>query len=200
MIQGKLVNLIALEEEHIEILRDWRTSPEVYSYLFNFNFISKKQQKKWYEDTTNDTSKVTMIIEDKQGKPLGFIYLSNIDWANRKGEWGFFIGSNEHRYGGYAVEAEFMLMSYVFDYLNLNKLYCLSFAFNKKVLSMHRQFGFKQEGILKAHTYHLGHYQDVVIMSVFREDYEGNKEKFKNLFNKLINDYHGEDDIDGEKS
>jgi UDP-4-amino-4,6-dideoxy-N-acetyl-beta-L-altrosamine N-acetyltransferase len=185
MLQGFLVNLAALEEEHIELLRRWRTSPEIYDYLFDFNFISKEQQKLWYRNSLTDISRKLMIIEDQESQPLGFIQLGKIDYINRNAEWGFFIGEKRRRYGGYAAEAEFLLLKYAFDFLNLNKIYGYIFTFNKKVLSMHRRYGFKEEGTLKKHIYHQGNFEDIVMMSIFKSDYENIKDYYVDFFMNL---------------
>ena len=182
MLQGNLVNLVALEVEHLELLRKWRTAPEVYEYLFDFSFISKEQQKIWYQNTLNDQHRKLMIIQDKEEYSLGLVQLVKIDYINHSAEWGFFVGETQQRYGGHAAEAEFLVLKYAFDILNLNKIYCLTFDFNKKVLSMHKRFGFKEEGIFKKHIYHQGEYKDVVMMSIFKDDYIANQEYYTGFF------------------
>jgi UDP-4-amino-4,6-dideoxy-N-acetyl-beta-L-altrosamine N-acetyltransferase len=182
MLRGNLVNLVALEATRLEVVRKWRTSPDVYEYLFDFQFISPEQQKNWYEKTLSDPGRQLLLIEDQQANPLGLVQLARIDFRNRSAEWGFFIGNTESRYGGHAAETEFLVLKYAFDYLNLNKLYCFTFAFNQKVLSVHSRFGFQTEGVLKEHIYHRGKYEDVVIMSIFRHNYQGVQDYYGQFF------------------
>jgi len=185
MLRGSLVKLTALDEDRIELLRGWRTSPEVYNYLFDFDFISREQQKAWFQNTLNDPSRKYLLIEDLASHPLGLVQMTKIDYRNRHAEWGFFIGNDRHRYGGHAAEAEFLLLRYAFDYLNFNKLSCLTFAFNQKVLSLHTRFGFHTEGVLKEHIYHHGKYEDVAIMSIFQIDYRKIKEYYAGFFQRF---------------
>ncbi len=185
MIIGNLIKLRAIEKEDLPLIAKWRSDPEVYHYLFENDPISLTQQEKWYENLLkSDTDKIFMI-STKDDTPIGIIGLYKIDWRSKNAEWGFYIGDRKNRLGGYAPEAEYLLIEYAFEHLNLNKLWCRTFEFNKKVLSMHRSFNFKEEGTFRKHIYHNGKYEDVVFMGLLKEEFLEVKDKLEKLFNKL---------------
>ncbi|WHH58339.1 UDP-4-amino-4,6-dideoxy-N-acetyl-beta-L-altrosamine N-acetyltransferase [Petroclostridium sp. X23] len=182
MMQGILVDLTPLSKEYIDVIRNWRNSPDVYRYLFSHYFITPEQQQSWYENLLRDKSKLyMMVIEKKDMKPVGLVWLNNIDNLHRTAEWGFFMGSKEGRNAGYAVEAEYLLIKYAFEYLNLHRLYGHVFTFNKKVISMHKRFGFQLEGILREHVYHEGEYKNVAVVGLLKQEYFAQQPVYKKM-------------------
>lgn len=56
--------------------------------------------------------------------------------------------------------------------LNLNKIIGYPILYNDATIKMHKSIGiFKEEGILNKHYYLNGEYHDILILSVFREDF-----------------------------
>lgn len=187
MISGNLVNLVALEKEHLEQIRIWRSSSYINSLLFQYACISKEEQERWYKNIIDDSKSKYFAIEDKNKNLLGLIYLTKIDYINRNSEWGFFIGDENKRNIGYGAEAEYLILTYAFEVLNLNKLYCYEFTFNEKVIAMHKRFNFKEEGTLRKHVYHNGKYEDVLITSILKEEFESEKVKWEMIFRGFNN-------------
>ena len=42
---------------------------------------------------------------------------------------------------------------------------------HKKVMTFHKRYGFKQDGILRQELYKNGKYKDVIIMSILKEEF-----------------------------
>ena len=72
--------------------------------------------------------------------------------------------------GGYFAEIVDLLAAYAFGELNLNKIW--SGGSNPAVYTTLKQGGWTMEGILRQHRYIDGQYRDVVVMALFRDQYE----------------------------
>ncbi|MDD4354246.1 MAG: GNAT family protein, partial [Candidatus Nanoarchaeia archaeon] len=60
--------------------------------------------------------------------------------------------------------------------LNLRKIFSYPIDFNKATLRMHEKIGnFKEEGCLKKHVYWNNENHDVLVLSLFKEDFNATK-------------------------
>jgi len=65
-----------------------------------------------------------------------------------------------------------LLLEFVFNQLNIRKVYSQVIAYNGRSLAFALKCGYKEEGRLKDHYYKSGEYHDQVILSVYRKDWE----------------------------
>lgn len=87
------IRLIRLRTEDIELVRQWRNSPEINRYMEYRGYISREQQEKWYESINNETN-LYFIIEHEY-KKIGLINAKNIDWKEETFESGVFYWDEE---------------------------------------------------------------------------------------------------------
>ncbi|HRZ18449.1 MAG TPA: GNAT family protein [Methanofastidiosum sp.] len=184
MIKGKLVYLTEMDQTHSDHLRKLRNNPEINKFLFSRPFINDLQQKIWFENISRSSRDLYMIITDTINNFKGVIYLNNIDLRNGTAEWGYFLDP-ESRFSGEALEAEFLFTKYAFDYLRLNKLYCITLEENPKVLSAHERFGYIVEGNFKDHYFLDGVYKNAIFMSLFKKNFEENSESLQRIIDRL---------------
>jgi UDP-4-amino-4,6-dideoxy-N-acetyl-beta-L-altrosamine N-acetyltransferase len=186
MLIGHFVKLRAVERTDSPIIVRWRNDPAVMDHFFEYEPLSLVQQERWFESFLTRRDEKLFIIALPDGTPLGTVGLVDIDWRNRRAEWGrFYIGDPAHRMGTFGAEAEFLIIQYVFVHLNLHKLYCKTFSFNTTVLSLHKRFGFVEEGVLREHIYRKGKYEDVTVMSLLAREFELVRQSLSDLFSKL---------------
>ena len=185
MIEGRITRLRPLERDDLALVAGWRNSPEVYEFMFEQEPISLAQQERWYDSIISSADRYYFVIETVKGNSIGLIYLVQIDWRNRRAEWGFYIGDLNYRMSGHAAEAEMLLLQYGFRHLNLHRICCRCFAFNKKVIAMHKRFGFVEEGRLREHVFHGGRYEDVVLMGMTGEEFAQREEGLEEFFERL---------------
>ena len=186
MIVGYSVLLRALEKEDMPQIVQWRNDPEVYRYFFEYEPQSLIQQERWFELLINRSDEKLFMITTKQGEALGTIGLVRIDWRSRKAYLGrFYIGNPKHRLAAFGAEAEFLMLQYSFDHLNLNRLYCEVFAFNKAVISLHKRLGFQVEGVLRQDMFHEEKYEDVVVMGLLRDEYLSLQPSLMEFFDRV---------------
>lgn len=167
-----MVKLRLLREQDLPMVMEWRMKPEVTKYMYTNPKLDLISQKLWFENVANDKSCKYWIIEIERNIPVGVINLAEIDYVNKKCSWGYYIGSIEARGKGLARKLECNILDYIFDKLELNKLWCEVFAFNKDVVAIHEKFGSKVEGYLKQHILKDGIYYDVIRMGILKEEWD----------------------------
>ena len=167
----KDIELVPLAKEDIELVRNWRNSPEVSQYMYTEDHITKEQQEKWYQKIQQEENSKYWLIKYGDEK-LGVANLADIDKRNSKCFWGFYLGNTDIRGKGIGAKVEFNVLKYVFEELKLNKLCGEVFSFNEKVIKMHEKFGFKQEGYLRHHVLKNGSFMDVVSIGLLRSEWQ----------------------------
>lgn len=164
------VYLLDLTEDNIELVRQWRNSPEVYNYMYSSQNISAEEQKKWFDKIKNEINSKYWIIKYGE-KELGLASLQNIDMTLNSCYWAFYLGDTSIRGSGIGAKVEYLVLDFVFEKLKLNKLRCEVFVFNDKVIKMHEKFGFRREAYYREHCEKNGKSEDVVGLAILRSEW-----------------------------
>ena len=176
MLYSKNLKIRALQTEDLKYLNEWRNDLENKIMSQGYRLpVTMLQDEEWLKQKMSNVhgNELFLIIEEiNKSIPIGMIQLTNIDYISGTAEWGFIIGDKSKRGKGYGVEAPLILFGYAFNVLNLRKLYGFPIVYNKKTLNMHQRIGIvHEEGRLKKQYYLNGEYHDVLVLSIFREDY-----------------------------
>ncbi len=179
MLIGKKIILRPLKMEDLEKTHEWRNNLELIKLTQGIRFPKTlEMDREWFQNALNDKSNRNVyfgIDEIETGDFVGIIQLNNIDYISGTAIWGFIIGDKKKQGKGYSVEAPNLLFNYAFNVLNLRKIYGYPIAYNDATLKMHQKIGgFVTEGKLKDQVYFDGEYHDVLILSLFKEDYSKN--------------------------
>jgi RimJ/RimL family protein N-acetyltransferase len=176
MLQSNNLRLRSLRIEDLNYLNEWRNELENKIMTQGYRLpVTILQDEEWLRKKMANThgDEVFFIVEEiVESVPIGLIQLTNIDNISGTAIWGFVIGDKSKRGKGYSVEAPLLLFDYAFNILNLRKLIGYPIAYNKATLRMHQKIGIvHEEGRLKKHYYLNGEYHDIIIISIFREDF-----------------------------
>jgi len=175
MPEGKKVLLDSVDVEHIEQFRQWRNQPQLRKYFREYREISKYMQERWFEKIQSDKNQVNFSIKDKNTDQLiGHCGLYYINWINRTGEFGIYIGEDSHRNGGFGADSLRCLIDYGFQDLNLNKIWCEVYD-NNTSINVYKHLGFVFEGTMRENYYNEGKYWDSHIMSILKREWKGKK-------------------------
>jgi len=109
-------------------------------------------------------------LEVQGGKFVGQCILHRFDQAARTCELGITIGDADYRNRRFGRDAVALLTRYAFRLLNMQKVWLTVNGTNIRAQKAFRHAGFEEEGRLKRHVWLDGAYDDLVYMSVFRED------------------------------
>jgi len=178
----KFVPILQTNEKIIEQVRKWRNSPEIRKYMYNDHYIIKKEHQVWFKSLRErNDAKVWVIYLD--AIPVGVADLININYKNKITDWGFYIGDKNFRGRGLGKLILYNLMNYVFEEMNLHRMYTMVLENNAVAINLYKKMGFKEEGTLRKHLVRRKKYIDVIPMAILKEEWESVRDDLKNKYN-----------------
>jgi len=171
-MKAKRVSLRALGAGDLERTLEWVNDSEVTKYTGTLFPISASEHQQWYQELLKDRTRRMFALVTSDGKHIGNIGLREIDWVARNAEVLVYIGEGEFRGKGYGTEAIAALADFVFQRLNLHKLYARVFSYNDRAMKSFERCGFRSEGLLREHVFRDGRYHEVVILGLLQKEWE----------------------------
>ena len=176
MIYGERIRFRAVEREDLPRFVAWLNDPEVLQGLLLYLPLSLNDEENWYESMMKrPTDEHPMVIEIQQADEwlaVGNCGFVKIDWRNRSGEVGIFIGEKRLWNRGYGTDAMRLLLQHGFHTLNLNRIALDVYDTNLRAVRSYEKAGFVQEGRKRQAIFKDGKYIDILQMSVLREEWE----------------------------
>jgi len=174
LIRNGCVTLRAIEESDLELLHIMINEPDIENMTGGWNpAIGRMEKKQWMASYKNTDKNMRLMIELTNGKTIGMIMLTDIDWKNRKAAMGFKLhASAEDRIKGDLYDASAGIVEYAFNELGMNRLEGYIVDDNVFSIKMSKKLGFQQEGILRERIYKGGRYHDQIILALLKKDYQ----------------------------
>lgn len=165
--------LRAIEEYDAEILFNMINDTDIESMTVDSHFpISMISQKDYAKNYKNSESCVRLMIELDNGKTIGMIILSDINYKHGTAGLAFKrFAKKEDRMPDDMYNACVAMLNYAFNELGLNCISCRTLTYNEKSLNLQKKLGFQIEGILRERVYKNGKYQDLVSSSLLKRDF-----------------------------
>lgn len=165
-IRGKKILLRPMTEEDTENIVRWRNEAFVRKNFIYQKPFTAEGHKQWTETMVDTGRVIQFIICTMEEKPVGSVYLRDIDRVHNKAEYGIFIGEEEALSKGYGSEAAELMIRYAFEELHLHKLYLRVLAGNERARKSYEKAGFVQEGYFKEDVLLPDGYRDVIFMGI----------------------------------
>lgn len=179
MFTGKKVRLREMRKEDVEIINSLGNEEEVMINL-SANLpapMPLQVEENRFERYIKDFGEgfIQFVIEKLDGTVIGKCGTGHIDWKNSCATIWIFVGKPENRGKGYGSEALSLLVNYIFEEMNMNRVQLNVFGFNERAVASYKKVGFVVEGVLKQETYRCGKYNDDYIMSILKREYDAAK-------------------------
>jgi RimJ/RimL family protein N-acetyltransferase len=172
MWTGKKVRLRALDREDLPLTHKWINTPEIVEYEGHPFPVSMAEENDWFESALKNENRKVLIVETlDEGRPIGYIYF-DIDWRHRGVKLSITIGELAHQAKGYGTDALRTAVHHAFQELGLNRASASIFAFNQRSLRAFEKAGFRREGVARQCYLWHGAFQDQVMVSILREEYQ----------------------------
>ncbi len=134
-----------------------------------------EDEEKWYETISATKDTYNFAIETLDDTTyLGGCGINEVDWKNSNATVGIFIGNKEYWNKGYGTDAMNVLVKFIFDQMNINKIKLNVYSFNQRAIKCYEKCGFRKEGILRQEIYRNGQYHDEIVMGLLKEEYYNN--------------------------
>ena len=166
-----MISIRDMASQDKETVRQWRNLPEISKYMYTDHTITEEEHSQWFDRVAKDArSRYWMIVLDD--RDVGVANLYNIDRQNFRAHWAFYLADPAVRGRGVGGFVEHWVLRHVFDELQLNKLCCEVFTWNKAVVNMHKSFGFVEEGLFREHIVKQGKALDIVCLAMLRREWD----------------------------
>ncbi len=175
-LKGERVVLRPLEKEDIPILKRWINDPEVRKYLSAFTPQNNESEEKWVSSLSDSNTTIVFMIMVND-KPIGTMGIHHINWKDRHCTTGAMIGEKDYWGKGYGTEAKELLLEYIFNELNLNKVCSDVLEFNKRSRAYLKKSGYVFEGRRRKHIFKDGKYYDLILLAIFRNSWRKKNDK-----------------------
>ena len=154
-------------EDTDRIIR-WRNSDRVRKNFIDQRPFSRQGHLNSIEATVAAGEVVQFILcETGTDRPVGSVYIRDIDRKNEKGEYGIFIGEADAAGKGYGTLAAKGAIAFARDTLKLHKLSLRVFADNTAAVRSYEKAGFRQEALLRDEIRNAdGSRRDLILMAV----------------------------------
>lgn len=176
-IEGKKVYLSPMCVEDAEKYVKWMNDFKVTDGLNGSkNLVTVESEREWIEKNNKDGNFQFAIVKQENDELIGNCGFNELDLTNQKGSIGIFIGEEENRNKGYGSEALELLISYGFEYLNLNNIMLSVYSFNENAIACYKKVGFKEIGRRReAYFKNNERYDDIYLDILRNEFYERRK-------------------------
>ena len=173
MYYGEKVCLRAYKEEDVTRAVEMVNDSELKRLLVTgipFPMTSWEEEEWVKSQKGTETGEYNFAIEDKQTKKyIGGCGIQKVNWLARTATVGIMIGDKEYWGKGYGTDAMKVLMDFIFNNMNINKIKLAVFSFNKRAQKSYEKCGFIVEGVLKDELFKGGKYYDEIVMAAFRK-------------------------------
>lgn len=151
IIEGDKVYLREITYEDTPLVVKWRNNKRVRNNFIYREVFTEDIHNNWMKNKVETGEVVQLIICDKAGadqgdakseKPVGSVYLRDIDMDEKTAEYGIFIGEDDAMGHGFGNEAADLMCRYAAKELGLKKLILRVFTDNTAARKSYEHAGF----------------------------------------------------------
>lgn len=167
--------LRAFEYEDLSFINRLRNDDDIFSFTCgNKFFISSQRDKKWIEDKifNNYNQLYLMICTYEEQQSIGYICATNIDYLNRKAQWGGIVIEEEFSGKDYGTESAILLLNHLFYELGMNMIYGYWRADHGASLRMAEKIGFMKDGIARDYVFKQNKFHDAYLLSILKDEFK----------------------------
>lgn len=176
MLQNNKIILRALEPEDLEKLYKWENAPKLWAVGNTRNPYSKYMLKQYILNSDKDIYEnrqlrlMMVSVADKQ--VVGTVDLFDFDLHHSRIALGLFV-DEAYQGMGFATAALDLVEKYVFDFLQIQQLYCEIASTNTASRKIFEKAGYEVHGLLKNWIKTPEGFDDIIVF-----------QQFKSLYNK----------------
>lgn len=175
MIYGQRIRLRHAEREDLSTFLTWLNDPEVREGISMYLPMSMAEEEQWFEKMLQrppvERSLCIQVKDGRGWKLVGNCGYFNIEERIRSAELGILIGEKSEWNKGYGTEAMQLLLRFGFETLNFNRIWLRVYESNPRAVRAYEKAGFVHEGRYRQGQFAQGEYQDVLLMSVLRDEW-----------------------------
>ena len=169
---GNKIYLSPIDKNDYPKYTKWINDMEVsLGMTFANMLIDEESEKNALERLAKEQFNFAIILKEND-EVIGNVGFPKLDYINRTGEVGIFIGDKNYWGNGYGKEALELLLDFGFNLLNLNNIYLKVYSFNTQAIKCYKKIGFKEAGKLREAKIICGNKYDEVYMDMLAKEFK----------------------------
>ncbi|MYL49547.1 GNAT family N-acetyltransferase [Halobacillus litoralis] len=168
------IKLRGLKISDAPSLFQFMSQPDTMKYITPHPVLSLEEMEAYVEESLDGFRKqkeIPWVIEDGRGKCIGMFRFHKLNLWHRKTEMGAVIHP-DYQKKGVMTQVLQSVLPYGFDSLELNRIVGDIFAENEGSRRLLNKFGFREEGVLRETDFDGERFQDTVVFSMLKREYE----------------------------
>lgn len=171
-IPGDSIRLRPMTEADLPLRVTWFNDPEVRKTLTVSERFELEKTRTWFNAVQQDPSRVDLIIETQDRRPIGVIGFVHIDSVHKTAEIFLVVGEKDYWGKGVMFAAESLLMEWAFSQLGLEKIWAQADTDNVASLITMKKLGFQVEGTLRKEVIQDGRRIDKLRLGLLKEEFK----------------------------
>jgi len=172
MIKGRTVNLRRITMSDLPRVFEWCQDGELLKYYDELPVNAPVEIEHILQQNIAAMDRIDYIIETKQRKTIGRIFLSRINWENRNLEIHIMVGETKKRNMFFGAESAFLMLLHTFHQLGMHKVYGRVLEYAGEVEALQKEMGFTKEAVLKKRYFQKGQYRDAFLYGLLDREFE----------------------------
>jgi RimJ/RimL family protein N-acetyltransferase len=178
LIETKRLVLRPIEPEDARFLADLLndTDPRAEDGPYNLIYPSSKEiEERWISKIGSRDDEAHLIIEKRKGeKPIGVISVTRMEKRSASAAIGILL-EEKYRDQDYGTEAMRATTEFVFNNLNMHRIWLRVNEGNSRAIRCYEKSGFTLEGVLREDHVRDGRWRNSLIMSVLSNEREAGR-------------------------
>lgn len=176
-----MYELRELQRSDIPLINSWRHNRDLIDMLgTTFRYIDLEIDQTWYENYLNKRDFEIRLSIISNGNMIGLVSLTNIDRFNQSAIFHIMIGESNNMSKGAGYFSTIEILKHAFFDMNLVRVELGVLENNIRAISLYERVGFKFEGIKRSSVFKNGNLQNLIIMSILKNEFLTQEWKFKN--------------------
>lgn len=187
-LRGERVYLRPAEREDLDRFVRWFADAETTRHLMLRAPFSLPMEEQWFERVVAEQGKSVyhfVICRLDDDEPIGTAGLHDLDFVNGNAEFGISIGEKGEWNKGYGTDALNAICDFGFGELRLARIELQVYAPNRRARRSYEKAGFVLEGTLRNRHFAEGRHEDVLIMSLLRDEWAAQERRRSWELNEL---------------
>lgn len=193
-LEGVLVDLVPLGERFDAQEHTWENGPAAYwGDAGDRHFVTRAQVQRNQKQRAENHSEgfVGFGIQTKDGTPIGLIAAGDLRGQHRVAYLGAQIGDPAYWGGGYGTDALLLFVDYLFEWLDLRRVWLSTMSLNARVIRQMEKVGFRLEVRQREDTLADGARADMLSYGLLREEWPGRAALVERLGLRAPRDHEG---------
>jgi len=171
VFENKIIRLRAVEPEDLDRLYKWENNPQLWTVGNTRNPYSRFILKQYILNSDKDIYEThqlrLMMVSIKTGETVGTVDLFDFDIHNGRIALGLYVDS-AFQGKGFAKAALLLVEDYVFNFLQLNQLYCHIAESNTASRQMFEKENYETNGMLRNWIKTVEGFENIIVFQRFR--------------------------------